>query len=399
MTELFASVNGARTQRMGLWVPNGGPWFADAILDEATELSGAVTISLGSLALRGTVDPSASGSFGAARSVRVVGGANGWGKLVKPKDYHVQGGVPALLVAQDAAREVGETLGTFEPAKARLGGDYVRESGAAATVLERALGGRPWWVDYDGLSHGGNRPAAEVAGEYSLLNFEPRTRLAVLSVEEPAVIQIGSILRDRLSQPQTVRELHFAVEKTTFRVHAWCGGSATSTSRLGDALGAIVQGFGRARLDGIYRYRVATMDGAAANLQAVSKAAGLPHLMKVTQAMAGATWVDLAPGAIVYVQFVAGDRTDPRITGVDAELGAGATRGVARQNDATLTYLPTKPIAVALGPVTLAGTPSTTLQFLAGTGMGPLGVPPGLPGGHLPGNVVTASKRFRVEKT
>ncbi len=396
MAELFAAISAHRVQRLTVSVPNTGPWFADAILDESVELTGAVAITLGSLSLHGTVDPTASGSFGEARSLRVIGGANGWGKLLKPRDYHVENGVPALKVAQDAAREAGETLGRFTPASPNMGTDFVREAGPASRALQAVIGDAPWWVDYDGVTHVGPRYQAEVTSEYSLLTFDPKTRKAVLSVEDPAVIQIGSILKDRLSEPQVVRELEFQLEKTTFRVHAWCGGNAKSSSRLGDALGAIFDGFAGRRLFGIYRYRVATMEGASANLQAVSKADGLPHLMKITQAVCAHIWVDLAPGTIVYVQFVAGDRRDPRITAADSEDGTNATRGAARASDAILALLPTKPIAVALGPVTLAGTPSTTLQFLAGTGMGPAGIPPGLPGGKLAGFIATASKRFRI---
>lgn len=404
MSDLFAAIGSSRVQALDVVVPNGGAWFADAILDEAVELTGATVVSLGSLRLHGTVDPTASGDFGSARSVRVVGGAGRWGTSLKPRDYHASSGVPALAVAQDAAREAGETLGTFAPAKARLGTDFVREAGAASTALEAALGGRPWWVDYAGVTHGGLRPAVEVAGEYGLLRYSAKTRKAILSVEEPAVIGIGSILKsERLAEPLTVRELAFRVQKSTFRVECWCGGGEGSRSRLGDALGTIVAGLRRQRLDGIYRYRVVSMAGAAADLQVVSKAAGLPNLLKVTQAGSGHTWVDLAQGKHVYVQFVAGDRSDPRITGADAEDGTSATRGAVRQNDATLTYLPVTPVAIMISNTPVPpGTPAPVmsgpafLTFMYGTGHTP--ATPGAPGGHLAGNTVTASQRFRIAK-
>ena len=98
MSELFAAVTGHRVQRLSVHVPPTGLWYADAVFDEAVELSGAASVSLGSLELHGTVDPRYSGSFGGARSVRVVAGAGGWDRVLKARDYHD----PAVLSFQNS---------------------------------------------------------------------------------------------------------------------------------------------------------------------------------------------------------------------------------------------------------------------------------------------------------
>ena len=99
-------------------------------------MSGSVTIEIGDLSLTGTITD--SGTFAEQRRARVVAGAGGWGTLVVAQHYHNDltddggGGVLAQTVADDAARLVGETIGTFVVTDARIGADYVRESGLAS---------------------------------------------------------------------------------------------------------------------------------------------------------------------------------------------------------------------------------------------------------------------------
>jgi len=450
MSDLFFAVDGHRVQRLTTSVPPNGPWWADAVFDEAVELTGSATVSLGSLELHGTVDPRYSGSFGGARSARVVAGGGGWATDLPRKSYSDPAGVKALQIATDSAREAGETLGTFDPPSERVGTHFVRRAGRASWALERLLGDRPWWVDYAGVTHGGWRAEVEADGTgFSLLSYSPRSRIAVLSVDDPAALCVGSILTPaatdgRLAEALTIRELAFIVEKNTFRAEAWCGGGPSSDSRLGTALGAAVRALTDGELLGVYRYRVAIMGDKSADLQAVSKARGLPDVLRVDQAQTGGTWVKFSPGQIVYVLFVAGDPADPKIVAADAELGASETRGVARMNDPTLTYMGTRGgqivlglsaealtllgtyfacatvgappvispagttavtagIAAGLGGAPLGGVAQVALNYLQGTGHVPTspGVPgsPGLPGGHLPGNVVGASKRLKASTT
>lgn len=385
MTDAFASIAGHRTTTLRLYVPNVGAWFVDAEFDEALELSGKVDIKLGSLTLTGTVDPRHSGTFVTHTVARILAGGGGWSQQIPAKSYHNEAGVRAATVCEDAAREAGEVIGEpFTPPTERLGRDYVRRAGPAAHVLTDTLGTVPWWVGYDGLTRAGSRAESTPAkGTIELLYFDPTTKLAVLSTDDPAAIGIGSQISDpeRLPVAETARELEIVASAGSLRVTAWCGGDAMTPGRIARALAAFVRATS-GKLFGKYRYRVVTMapDGRV-NVQAVSKARGLPDVLPVTvrPGVAGA-WADLTLGSEVLLEFVAGEPTDPIITGFAGrgEVGfvpprltfgadsPGSASDAARKGDTVKVLLPP---AVFSG--TIAGGPATgVLTFPAGYTLG-----------------------------
>jgi hypothetical protein len=324
-TEFFCSVGNRHATRLDLYVPPKGAWYVDAILDDTTDdLSGPVVVRLGSLELHGTVLPAYSGAFVLARSMRIVGGAGGWGTLVTPEHYHDDSGVDALSVAQDAANIAGETLGGFDPAEPLLDADFVRQGhlGPASAVLEQAIGeGRTWWVDSAGVTQCGTRGTVEAApGSYDLLTYSPLTRIATLAVDDPAALWVGTILRDRLSEPQTIRELEIHVQVTdgvgSCRALAWTGGDESSASRLGRAIDAVLDKRASRRLWGTYRYRVVSVEAdSRLSLQPVSKVPGLPQISVVSQASGIAGGLsNPALGSIVRVGFDDGDSQYPYVS-------------------------------------------------------------------------------------
>lgn len=368
MTEAFATLEGHRLTTLRLLAGNVGPWSIECELEDAPELSGLVTLKLGALELLGTIAPPQDGTFGLQKRCRIVAGAGGWGSSLAPKSYHNDAGVKARLVAEDAAHEVGETIGTFVPPRERVGADYVREAGTASRVLEHVLGGVAWWVDYAGVTHAGPRPAVPVdKSAYEVLAFDPRTRVATLHVDDPAAVQVGSVITERLDGPQTVRELELHLEGKALRMMAWCGGSDVEHGRLAGILRAIAQRATDAQLLGKYRYRVLRMAGdGRVELQAVRKGAGLPDIMPVSMwpGVAGAH-AELQPGAEVLVEFVEGDRTLPVITHFAGKDGAGFV-------PASLTLCGSEQAAARQGDLVQSGGVGTTIIIgLVGTGAPP----------------------------
>jgi hypothetical protein len=345
VTEAYAHVAGHRAVGLKLTVGNVGPWILEVDFDEAPQLSGRVAVTIGNLELSGTVSAPNDGTFGGQRRSQIVAGAGGWGSRLPAKNYHNDARVKARNVAEDAAREVGETIGTFVPPAERVGIDYVRQEGPASQTLEDVLDGVAWWVDAAGVTHAGPRPEVPLdRALYDVLAYDPRERIVTLGVEDPSAVQIGSVLEERLDGPQVVREYELTVTSGELRVVAWCGGSEAQPGRLAGLMRSIARRATDQQLLGKYRYRVVRMAGQRVELQAVRKAAGLPDVQPVSMwpGIAGAH-AKLAPGAEVLVEFIEGDRTMPIIThfvGADGvgfvpiELAlCGGTQPVARQGD------------------------------------------------------------------
>lgn len=385
MTDAFATVDGERLTAIALRVPQRGPWYAQCDFESAPEIGPRCTIKIGGMTLSGTLVEPASGVFGGQRKAMIVGGAGAWGNTVRPNDYHNDAGVKAILVAQDVAREVGETLGTFVPASERLGADYVRNDVSASRVLESVIGEDVlWWVDFAGVTNVGERPTAPSLGSnYQVLAYNPRERHVTLSLSDPSVLSIGSVVSGpALPDSGVVREYVVQVDAESVRVKAWLGGDERSAGRLASLWRSLTARASSDPLVGLYRYRVVTMavDGRV-SLQSVRKSAGLPDIEPISQwpGIPGAHAV-LTPGAEVLVAFIDGDRTQPVITHyagkggvgfvpVSLTLGGDTGLPAARQNDTVEVLLPpaiftgtigvapatgviTFPLATTLGQIT-----------------------------------------------
>lgn len=313
MSDLHVSIGGVAVTRARICIPNRGVWFADLDLADATLVAGRQTLKIGSSELSGAVDASASGTFGLARKLRLVGGAGGWGKLISARNYHADNGVRALTVAEDAATAAGETLAAgAAPADASVGIDYVRNAGPAARALEAACGGALWWIGLDGKTHIGARPETRPAPDtYEVLEHDPRNRLVTLAVDNVAAVMPGARLTERLDLPITVREVEIVIDSSSIRVTAWYGGDSTTDARLPAIMRAIVERVTDSRLHGVFRYRVIRMIADRCELQAVSRADGLPDILPISMWGAPGVHAKLSPGAEVLVAFVEGDRAQP----------------------------------------------------------------------------------------
>lgn len=416
MTDNYVTCNGQRVSAVTINVANVGPWIAELDFEESPDVSGRVTIQIGDgLTLIGTVVAAQDGTHLEQRRCRIVGGAGGWGRLVGRKNYHndVAGGVKARLVAEDAAREVGETLGDFAPESERVGGkDYVRSVGPASRVLEHVIGNVAWWVDYAGRTCAGVRPSVPVtlAEGYDVLQFDPRNRTLTFSVDRPELVAIGLVLtQPPLEAPQIIREFDLHIEHDSTRVIAWCGGSDRERGRLAGLMRAIVHRATDGALLGKYRYRVVAMrDDGRVDLQAVRKDAGLPDVQPISMwpGVAGAH-AELAQGAHVLVEFIEGDPTLPIIThfaGVDGAgfvptslAFCGSVQAAARQGDlvqsggvgATCVFMAVPPPPIPTPTPLMTGTP-----YLISFSSDPADLP--LLAKPLYGAISTGSPKVRV---
>lgn len=324
MGESALQVNGRSCSDGKIYVPNEGVWFADLDLTDAEPITGRVSITLGGSVLSGTVDDDASGVFGLRFRARVIGGAGGWRKEIKPQGYRNDAGVKASTVAADAARACGETLGTFAGAVPRLGAHYLREAGPASRTLEDAARGAPWWVGYDGITQvsarSGSTPATDT---YETISYDAQSNALQLQVNDLQAVGIGATITKDLPSPVVVAAFELHVATSGIRMLAWTGaGRGTNAIR---ALRAIVEHATSDRIMWPCRYRVVDLTGDRVDLQIVKKGTGAPDALSVPMwpGMAGVHVVS-AKGAEVIVQFVDGDRADPIVTSFAGRGGHGA---------------------------------------------------------------------------
>lgn len=348
MTETaYATIEGLPCARLVIHVPAVGAWFADVDLYDPASLSGQVTIDVGGTRFVGTIELDHSGEWQTATQVRVIAGGGGWGRLLPARAYHSDSppgpggeiivddeigpgdgptnlpGVYASTIATDAAREAGETLGDFAPRSERVGIDYVRPAGPASRALEDSAGGITWWVDYDGITHVGPRTETQpYADAYSVLSYDPRSRTAVLALDDLSIVQPGAVLdSSRLEEPLVVREVEIEIGDVA-RVTVI--GGASVSGRLLSAFRAVVQRETDHQLYGVHRYRVLRMSGDRVEIQAVDRWRGLPDLSPISL-FPGVPGVhaELVDGQELLVSFISGDRTQPVVTHFAGKDGRG----------------------------------------------------------------------------
>lgn len=324
-TEAFATLNGYAIAELRLHAGEQGAWWAEVDLETVAEklVAGPAKLVINGVTLACTVEPSV-GTFGQSKSCRVLAGGGGWSKAVKALGYSNDAAVKARTVAEDAARSVGETLGTFTPAKERLTANYARQAGAASIALEDAAGGALWWVDYDGKTNvAAERPTTKAkATDYEVLAFNPRVGVVELGVTG-LTIGVGSIISERLDAPETIRAFSLRLTGRKLTMTAVCGETRT-TNAIETLLRRIVERVMNGRAYGKWRYRVVRMNGdGRVDVQAVSKSALVPDMLRLDQwpGVPGAT-AQLSNGAIVVVEFLDGRRDLPVISGYAGKSGA-----------------------------------------------------------------------------
>lgn len=325
----YLNVDGLTALSASVRVPNSGPWWADVVMQDDVDISGEVVLGVGELSLTGTVLDGASGSFAEQSRIRIVGGAGAWSSLLGPKHYHndAEGGVRARTIVDDAAREIGETVGTFSPGAEGVGVDYVRDSGLASRVISDAIGGAVWWVGFDGKTNVGERPAFDVAAElYTVLDSDAAHKIATLSVEDLTSVAIGSTISEGLDEPIVVREMELLADADSIRVLVW-GGTTDGHGRAESLLRGIVNAARGDELFGRYRYRVVQMSENRVELQAYSRGRH-PDVLPVTM-QPGAPGVHGEPAAssIVLVEFLEGSRNLPVVSGFAGKDEPGHAAG------------------------------------------------------------------------
>ena len=316
-------VNGLDAISFRVFQPWIGVWTIDADFNLATAPavpSGPVTVKIGtSDVLIGTVDPSASGRFGATAKARIVGGSGGWQKRVSARQFHNDAGVTSLAVISATGAEIGERVTVLTPA--RLGVDFLRSAGPASRVLD----GFDWHVDLTGATIVGPRILVPATPDVQVLSWDPEQQTAELASD--SIVAPGTILTDTRFGTITVRDIEQTFSADGARGIAWCSSDAPAAAggKLGALLATAVRNIGRTDTLRTYRYRVVSqgVDGRL-SLQSVVKKIGVPDSIALPP------WYGLpgvksnvVPGTEAAVVFLNGDFAQPAVVAFN-----GKTTGI-----------------------------------------------------------------------
>lgn len=177
----FASYASARAATVSLVVPRYGRWSADVLcaLDDAVPDVGALVV--GNMSLQGAVRRQAL--YGGSRSIRLVGGFNGWPKVVPAQQYKLSNGVRASLLLGDAARIVGERVNV--PADRVVGETFLRAQAPASQLLAE-LAGAFWYIDASGTTQVADWPSAPIRSEFVVIDQKGGAGTVTIATEDYA---------------------------------------------------------------------------------------------------------------------------------------------------------------------------------------------------------------------
>jgi hypothetical protein len=311
----LATIAGVRATSVRAWFSAWGNWHADFTLDGEHTLTGRVEAKLRDLTLSGTV---LSGGPAKGRSFyRIIGGAGGWGRTLPSKNYADDGGVKLSKIIGDAASEVGETVAGIGSTD-RVGPGFTRDEGPASRVLEQYCS-QAWYVDELGVTRIGKRTGTTLGvGVPRTSQVDLARKTVTLAPTSLAGLMPGVIV-DGLEAVDVIHDIN----ASGIRTEVW-GASSYTTRRLEPLQMLLEQLDPFRQYRGIFEYRVVTLEGSRANLQAVRASSGMPDLrrVRVWPGVAGCE-AQLELGSRVVVEFLDADPSRPVVTHFEDAEGEG----------------------------------------------------------------------------
>lgn len=389
-----ATINGRTVLEGRVHLPAWGAWTAVVETDLSEQTSGAATIVLGDLTLKGTIV--SAGIADATRTrYRIVGGAGGWGRTVSRRAYTNDAGIKRALIVGDAARDCGETMGTVT---GTVGVSYVRHEGPAARVLDD-VAARDWYVDELGVTQIGKRARTTVTPSPHVLTVDAARGRVDLAPELLAGLVPGVVV----SGVEALDVEHTVSGDGKVRTTIWGLSIADTLGRLVEAKTEHHKFFAP------WEYRVVLRTGERLDLQAVRVSSGMPDLrnVRIRPGLAGGR-AHPKLGSTVLVSFVNGDPSRPVVTGFDEQDGAGwvpdeialqaGTTGASPTEHATsaealvlFVYESLLALATPLGGAAAVGLAlKTALLAIAGTSLDAIDVVNAEAPGTTKGRIATA---------
>lgn len=364
------NVNGVPAASMTWCAGWSGVWAAQVEIHHGeTSPTGRVAITTAEgIALSGTVDPKHSGSFGEKRHLRVIAGGNGWSKTVRAQHFHSDVGLTMQVLASATAAEAGEVVTVLAPMVVGL--DFARRNAPASQIFTDA--GVDWWVGLDGVTRVGARVPVVQPPSLEVLDWDPEA--ATVRFTASVLVEPGTVIVDDRFGRRIVREVEATVSNGAVTGTLWvveASPTAGTVSELTQSFAELAREATRIATARVYEYRVIAMAGSRVELQAVSKADGVPDILpaSVWGGISGYR-AELRPASRVLVGFIAGDPRRPYVAAyeppeadgwrpVKLELDAVASVEIGESAAVTNIGGPT-----ATGVVTQASFAALMVQFV-----------------------------------
>jgi len=343
----FATLNGVPVVSGSIAVPLVGMWTADlAIATDAAE-TGAATIVVGNLTLKGTIFR--ADTFAGQTRARVIGGAGGWRKTLPAKPYGSPGGVTLAMVLQDAAKECGETVNVS--GSNTVGQFYVRPKDLASFTLRTFC--PSWYVDVNGVTQTTAWPTTTVGTPFTPTDQRPDEGLIEIATEDYAAWLPGAqFTADTLDGQYRCFGCVY-VFKTDGVARVQVLTSPDADRLLGPLHSIIDQRMSGARFFGRYRYTILTADSKTVDCTPIELDLGLPGLQAVPLNSDSISTYTPPVGGECHVMFLDGSPTLPVIVWTEGQPTMASLLGgpnpVARQGDQVQSFLPPSLLIVGTG--------------------------------------------------
>lgn len=186
---LFCELAGQHVFDASIDIPWRGIWTADLTLPDAvpdSAIGRKVTLTLAGLSLVGTVVRGAE--FEGDYRARMVGGAAGWRRTIRPQAYQSAAGLRLGPIAKDAAREAGEEIVVTDDRV--VGTFFIRAKDVASRVLDRLYPN--WWVDVQGRAQLSARATPNIATAFDLVAFDAARKRYEVATDFPESFAPGA---------------------------------------------------------------------------------------------------------------------------------------------------------------------------------------------------------------
>lgn len=223
MTVAENAVNAHRVRLARLTIPRVGAWLVDAWTDDEItpeELAEPLTLYVAGTPMVGALVRGET--WQGSTRLRIVGGKGGWRSRLPARWYVSDAGVRPSQVAQDAARECGETISQGVASDAPLGAWYARQAWSASRTLAQL--GLPWRILEDGTTSLQGWPVSAIGSSFDVVAYDAARCIVELATDAPADWRPGrTFTNPRLPLGAfAISDVVVTMEPGKLRVQAWC---------------------------------------------------------------------------------------------------------------------------------------------------------------------------------